>query len=63
MSTKLTSTKLITISRTKIPRGKWNRFNELAKQMGLTRAELLDKVITATLNSYEVEIHVKRKPI
>ena len=61
MSTKLTSNKLIWVSRTKIPRGKWNRFNELAKSIGITRDQLLEKVVTAALNSYEVEVHVKRK--
>lgn len=51
----VTPDQLVLISRTKINQDKWNKFKTLASMLGLTRDQLLDKVITSTLNSFKLE--------
>ena len=46
----------VLLTRQYVNRANWNKFKDIAKYMNLTSDELLDKVISVTVQKYDIKI-------
>ncbi len=49
----------VLLNRIRINRANWNKFKEIAKYMGITTEEFLDKVVSIAVQKYQIVVTIK----